>query len=126
MLGEDGVILGFLLKVHDPSTGQISEYELRDPWPARVPVAPGDLVLGMPTGPESAHHIEIESFLHNGAPTPKPCSSSASFELGPGERFRILVPRKDFWEKGGFFTVTATDSGSSAQIVLEVAIDGPG
>ena len=119
------MIRGFLLKVDDPATGRISELELREPWPARVQVVPGDLVLGLPEGPEPTHHIEIESFLHNGGPTPKPCLSCASFELGPGERFRILVPQKDFWGKGGFFTVTATDSsGGSAQIVLEVVIDG--
>ena len=122
---EDGVILGFLLKVHDPSTGRISEYELRDPWPAKVAVVPGDLILGMPTSSESIrHHIEIESFIQNWATTPKPCSSCGSYELGPAERFRILVPPKDFWENGGYLTVTATDpEGSSAQIMLEVAIE---
>ena len=120
------MIVGFLLKVHDPSTGRISEYDLRDPWPARVQVAPGDLVLGMPTGPESTHQIEIESFIQNWATTAKRCSSCGSYKLGPAERFRILVPQETFWENGGFLTVTATDdAGGSAQIVLEVAIEGP-
>ena len=121
------MIAGFLLKVHDPSSGRISEYELRAPWPAKVTVAPGNLVLGMPTGPASTHHIEIESFIQNRETTAKHCSSCGSYELGPAERFRILVAPKNFWENGGgFLTVTASDHrGSSAQILLEVAIGEP-